>query len=167
MKPGAGGHRQVTEVGLPPVRREADRPGLHARPLPGVLLALSTLLIAGGCSTWPPRAPFCPEDPILEPSPVPLPDRAHARGELVVETAPTGFQKGAFPQRYRFSVFDEHGQYLDCYVNDLMSPVDLPPGRYVVVSPVGFSEKRVQVLIEAGRMTYVSLSDLRQGRDAK
>jgi hypothetical protein len=131
------------------------------------LCLLGLLLFADACSEPPRRAPFNPEDTILEPSSTESSGRSRARGELVVETAPTGFQSGAIPQRYRFSVFNDQGEYLDSYVNDLMSPVELAPGRYVVVSRVGFLEKRAQVLIQSGRTTYVSLNDLKRGPEAK
>jgi hypothetical protein len=85
---------------------------------------------------------------------------------LWVETALTGIVQGSFPQRYRFFLYSERGEFLEDYPNDFLSPIDLAPGRYVVVSRVAGHFRRVQAIVEPGLTTSVALLEFERGEDA-
>jgi hypothetical protein len=84
---------------------------------------------------------------------------------LWVETALTGIRQGAFPQRYRFFLYGERGEFLEDYPNDFLSPVDLSPGRYVVVTRVAGRFRRVQAVVEPGLTTSVAIFEFERGED--
>ena len=88
-----------------------------------------------------------------------------ATASLVVETVFLGTDNGR-DRRRPFFLYDEHGEYLTHYQNDSMSPVSVDPGRYVVVTGVITTNKRVQVVIREGMSTCVRLSDFKSAPEA-
>jgi hypothetical protein len=107
-----------------------------------------------GCSFPPERAAWRDSEEVIQP----MDDEPTSATSLVVETVFLGNENGE-ERRRPFFLYDENGRYLTHYPNHAMSPVSLPAGRYVVVTSVRNTNKRVQVLLKQGRTTFVRLSD--------
>ena len=132
----------------------------------GLVLLLTALLILGACAARPARAPWCATDPSVGPSRSEKATESRGPGRLMVETARTGIVQGVHPQRFRFFLYSEKGEFLEDHPNDFLSPFELAPGRYVVVSQVAGRYKRVQVIVEPGLTTTVDLLEFERGQDA-
>jgi hypothetical protein len=130
-------------------------------PLARFLFA-AILLAASGCAVAPDRAPWRGGDKVIQP----MGDEGKAPGSLLVETVFLGTDNGKELRR-PFFVYEEGGGYLDHYPNNPMSAVRLPAGRYVVVTSILNTNKRVQVVIKEGRTTTVQLSDFKSASEAE
>ena len=119
----------------------------------GVLVAALFISISG-CSFPPERAAWNNAEKVIQPTG----EEGQSSSFLVVETVFLGYENGE-ERRRPFFVYDEGGGYLTHYPNHSMSPVPLPAGRYVVVTSILNTNKRVQVLLKQGRTTHVRLSD--------
>jgi len=86
-------------------------------------------------------------------------------GRLIVETVYLGIDEG-LERRERYFLYDDQGRYLTYYNNDRIAEISLPAGRYVVVSSVGFTHRKVQILIRDGMTTRVTLDDFKSAPDA-
>ncbi len=125
--------------------------------------SLAALLLAvSGCAVAPDRAPWRGGDQVIQP----MGDDGKAPGSLVVETVFLGTENGRDLRR-PFFLYGEGGGYLDHYPNNSMDPVRLAAGRYVVVTSIMNTNKRVQVLIKEGRTTSVRLSDFKSAPEAE
>ena len=129
--------------------------------LPLATLLLGGVLAASGCVMAPDRVTWKPEQPLIVPSGALVP----ASGSLVVESVYLGNDDGLERRRNIF-LYDGKGNYLTHYRNDTLSGIDLPAGRYAVVSSVMFTNKQVQVEIREGYTTRVSLNDLKAAPEA-
>ncbi len=129
--------------------------------LPLAALLLGGVLAASGCVMAPDRVTWKPEQTLIVPSGTPVP----ASGSLVVETVSLGTDDGLERRRNIF-LYDDKGNYLTHYRNDTLSGIDLPAGRYAVVSSVMFTNKQVQVEIREGYTTRVTLNDLKAAPEA-
>jgi len=127
-------------------------------PVRGALLAL---LAASGCAFAPDRAAWRPDDIVIQP----VESSGTASGTLLVETVVLGTEHGDDVRR-PFFLYDEQGHYLTHHPNHTMSAVPLRAGRYVVVTSILNTNKRVQVVIRDGRTTVVHLSDFRSAPEA-
>lgn len=119
-------------------------------------LGVTAILLAQGCVTPPEYAPWNPDQKAIEPTGTP----GREPSALIVETILLGYENGR-ERHSAFFLYDEQGRYLTHHPNPFMTPVTLPPGRYVVVSPVGFAARRVQVVIRPGLTTFVRVEDLK------
>jgi len=124
----------------------------------------AALLVAAisGCVSPPERAPWRGGDKVIQP----MGDEGKDPGALVVETVFLGTEN-VHEVRRPFFLYEESGRYLDHYPNHDMSAVRLPAGRYVVVTSVMNTNKRVQVVIQEGRTTTVHLSDFKSAPEAE
>ncbi len=140
--------------------RRSSRPWL---PFPLFLLAVGTvgLLSISGCMLPPDRVSWKPDDKTVQPQV----EGARGSGHLVVETVYLGMDDG-LERRERYYLYDDQGRYRTYYNNDRIAEISLPAGRYVVVSSVGFSNKKVQILIRDGMTTRVTLDDFKSAPDA-
>jgi len=120
------------------------------------------LLAVSGCASPPERAPWKGGDKVIQP----MGDEGKDPGSLLVETVFLGTEYNNDLRR-PFFLYDEHGQYLNHYPNHAMTPVRLSPGRYVVVSSILNTNKRVQVVIKEGQTTTVRLSDFKSAPEAE
>jgi hypothetical protein len=124
---------------------------------------LATLVLAvSGCAVAPDRAPWRGADAVIQP----MGDEGKNPGSLVVETVFLGTDNGRDLRR-PFFLYEESGRYLDHYPNHSMSSVRLPAGRYVVVTSIMNTNKRVQVVIKEGQITTVRLSDFKSAPEAE
>jgi len=114
-----------------------------------------------GCVYAPERAPWRGGDTVIQP----MGDESKDPGSLVVETVFLRNENGDELRR-PFFLYDESGRYLTHYPNNRMDPVSLPSGRYVVVTSIMNTNKRVQVVIKQGKTTTVSLSDFKSAPEA-
>jgi len=124
--------------------------------------ALLVLLAASGCAFPPESAAWKADEAVIQP----IGTQGKASGFLVVETVFLGTDEGE-DRRRAFFLYDEMGHYLTHFPNNLMSPVPLPAGRYVVVTSILNTNKRVQVAISEGMTTVVCLSDFKSAPEAK
>jgi hypothetical protein len=119
------------------------------------------VLGSSGCTVAPERITWKPELTLIGPSGA----TTQASGSLVVETVYLGNDDGVDRRRNIF-LYDDKGNYLTHYRNDSMTGIDLPAGRYAVVSAVMFTNKQIQVQIREGCTTRVTLDDLKAAPDA-
>jgi len=135
----------------------------RSRLSPLFLRALGTagLLSISGCMLPPDRVPWRSDDRTIEPQG----DRERGSGRLVVDTVYLGIDDG-LERRERYFLYDDQGRYLTYYNNDRIAEIRLPAGRYVVVSSVGFTNRKVQVLIRDGITTRVTLDDFKSAPEA-
>jgi hypothetical protein len=124
-------------------------------PLAGFLLTISA------CSFPPERVAWNETEKVIQPQG----EQGKGPGSLLVETVRFGTEHGE-DRRRPFFVYDETGRYLTHFPNDSMSPVPLPAGRYVVVTSIRNTNRRVQVLIKEGCTTTIGLSDFIAGPEA-
>jgi hypothetical protein len=92
-----------------------------------------------------------------------LPGSAAPAACVQVETEETG-EADAVLRRRPFHVYDERGAFVTHFTNHLVEPVLLGPGRYVVVTRVGGVDRRVQIVVAPGRLSSVTLENLRRAR---
>jgi hypothetical protein len=123
---------------------------------------VALLAAVAGCAVAPDRAPWREGDRVIQP----MGDAGKESGSLVVETVLFGTELGNDLRR-PFFLYDESGRYRTHFHNHLVDPVPLPAGRYVVVTSILNTNKRVQVLIQEGRTTYVRLSDFKSAPEAE
>ena len=116
-------------------------------------LALALLWTCAGCARPPASAPWRDGDPTIVAQP------PGARGFLTVETQKAGYPNEGEQPHERFYVYDVSGRYLDWFNNDRFLPIELPPGKYVVVSRYSGRNKRVQVEIKDGCSASIRLRD--------
>jgi len=135
----------------------------RSRLSPLFLRALGTagLLSISGCMLPPDRVPWRSDDRTIEPQG----DRERGSGRLVVDTVYLGIDDG-LERRERYFLYDDQGRYLTYYNNDRIAEIRLPARRYVVVSSVGFTNRKVQVLIRDGMTTRVTLDDFKSAPEA-
>jgi hypothetical protein len=125
-------------------------------------LALGLALLSmSGCVSAPDSAAWKPDEGVIQPGGA----DPRAPGSLVVETVFLGRDNG-FERRRPFFLYDEQGRYLTHYQNDSMSPIVLAPGRYVVVTSLLMTNRRVQVVIRDGMTTRVRLADFKSAPEA-
>jgi hypothetical protein len=134
---------------------------------PGSRILLAGLFTSGllgisGCVFAPEQVSWKSEQSVIAPPEPPVPPS----GTLFVETVYLGSEEGQ-ARRMNFHLYDDKGTYLTHYFDDSISGISLPPGRYVVVSCVMFTNKQVQVLIRGGCATRVTLNDLKAAPEAK
>jgi len=141
---------------------------MHHRPHPPLRLSLllcllgtQTLLTLCGCLLPPDRVSWNSNAKLVEPRA----EGARGSGHLVVETVYLGIDDG-LERRERYYLYDDQGRYRTYYNNDRIAEISLPAGRYVVVSSVGFTNKKVQILIREGMTTRVTLDDFKSAPDA-
>jgi hypothetical protein len=115
------------------------------------LAAVSLLLPTLGCAMRPESAPWRHDQGTIGPTAPP------PQGSLVVETDVAGSPEDGEIPRERFFVYDQTGRYFSYYPNNHFFPIGLPVGRYVVVSRYSGENKRVQVEIQEGLTTHVTL----------
>lgn len=120
-----------------------------------VLLLMGLLSPVLGCALRPESAPWRNDQETIGARMLP------ARGSVVVETDIAGSPQDGETPHERFYVYDETGRYLSYFPNDNFLPIGLPVGRYVIVSRYSGANKRVQVEIEDGCTTYVTLDDIK------
>jgi hypothetical protein len=137
------------------------RPHLPRRRFLLAGLFLGGVLASSGCVLAPDHIRWKPEQKLIAPSEA----SGQASGTLVVETVTLGSDDGLERRRNLF-LYDDKGKYLTHYRNDSMPGIDLPTGRYAVVSSVMFTNKQVQVEIRDGYTTRVTLNDLKAAPDA-
>lgn len=132
-------------------------------PAPLLLCAVGTfgLLSMTGCILPPDRVFWKSEDRTVQPQA----DGARGSGRLIVDTVYLGIDDG-LERRERYYLYDDQGRYLTYYNNDRIAEISLPAGRYMVVSSVGFTNRKVQILIRDGMTTRVTLDDLKSAPDA-
>jgi len=125
-------------------------------------LALAGLVTSGwGCMLRPESAPWNNDQKTVAPQPY------GPQGMLTVETAEAGSPDNEIQHHERFYVYEQSGKYVTYFNNDYSLPVGLTPGKYVVVSRYNCENKRVQVEIRDGAMTYVSLGDFQRAPAAR
>ncbi|MBI3854148.1 MAG: hypothetical protein HY293_00495 [Planctomycetes bacterium] len=122
----------------------------------GLLLAA-----AAGCASAPAKAPWKQDEKTIQPGAA----DGGARGRLLVETVFLGMDNES-ELHNPFWVYDEQGRCIDRFPNHSMSPVSLPAGRYVVVTTILLAPRRVQVVVENGRTTRVTLEDFKKAPEA-
>jgi len=111
--------------------------------------------------------PWRDSDTVIQPE-VPKVEMREPHGYLVVETDQdtysgyTGDDAPSTARRYPFYLYDQKGNFLKMYPNDMVSPTTVLPGEYIVVSRAKGQLRRVQVRVEDGRTTTVSLADIEQ-----
>jgi hypothetical protein len=120
------------------------------------------LLAVSGCSVPPERAAWKADEKVIQP----MDGDGKTPGSLVIETVSLGTDNGKELRR-AFFLYDDHGNYLTHYPNHSMSPVSLPTGRYVVVTSILNTNKRVQVVVKEGQTTFVRLSDFKSAPEAE
>jgi hypothetical protein len=135
-------------------------PLVYSRLRRSLLAAL--LLVVAGCAFPPDRAPWRGGDKVIQP----MGDEGKDPGSLLVETVSLGTDNGRDLRR-PFFLYDESGRYLDHYPNHSMSAIRLPAGRYVVVTSIMNTNKRVQVVIKEGQTTTVTMSDFKCAPEAE
>lgn len=118
-------------------------------------------LAAAGCASAPDKAPWKQNEKTIQPGAA----DGGPRGRLLVETVFLGMDNES-ELRNPFWVYDEQGRRVDRFPNHSMSPVSLPAGRYVVVTTILLTPKRVQVVVEDRRTTRVSLEDFKHAPEA-
>jgi len=135
----------------------------HGFPSLLLLCAVGTFgwLSLDGCMLPPDRVSWTSEDKTVQPRA----DGERGSGRLVVETVYLGIDDG-LERRERYYLYDDQGRYLTYYNNDRIAEISLPAGRYMVVSSVGFTNRKVQILIRDGMTTHVTLDDFKAARDA-
>jgi hypothetical protein len=126
------------------------------------LLAGASLLAVSGCAPPPRNAPWRADEKVIQP----MDGDGKQSGSLVVETVFLGNDNGV-ELRQPFFLYDELGQYLTHHPNRTMSPVSLAAGRYVVVTSILHTNKRIQVVIKDGQRTYVRLNDFKSAPEAE
>jgi hypothetical protein len=119
------------------------------------------LLAVYGCVVPPQSAPWRSDQDVIAPM-----TEGGGSALLVVETVFLGSENGR-ERRRPFFLYDEQGHYLDHYPNDFMSPVHLAPGRYVVVTGVLTSNKRVQAVLRDGMTTQIRLTDFQSAPEVQ
>jgi len=125
-------------------------------------LALGFALLAiSGCVSAPESAAWRADEGVIQPAG----DDPRGPGSLVVETVFLGRDNG-FERRRPFFIYDEQGRYVTHFQNDSMSPVTLAPGRYVVVTSILMTNRRVQVVVRDGMTTRVRLADFKSAPEA-
>lgn len=123
------------------------------------LLVGAVLSAFAGCANHPKSAPWKPDEKVIQPTG----RTGRLTGALVVETLFLGMDNGKEVRR-PFFLYDAQGQYL---THDFsQSPVPLVAGRYVVVTSVMNTNKRVQVVIRDQETTFVRLEDFKAAPEA-
>ena len=121
-----------------------------------ILLSMIAAVAISGCIRAPESAPWRSDQGVIQP----MTAEGGASASLVVETVFLGTDNGR-ERRRPFFLYDEQGRYLDHYPNDSMSPVRLAPGRYVVVTGILTTNKRLQVVVREGMTTHIRLADFK------
>jgi hypothetical protein len=127
-----------------------------------VLVGAASVLPVPGCVSPPEKAPWSANEKTIQP----MSGQDKESGSLVVETVLVGTENGN-ERRSPYFLYDEQGRYLTHYPNHSMTPITLSSGRYVVVSTIALTNKRVQVLIREGTTTHVRLADIKAAPDAE
>lgn len=140
--------------------KNQNRPWLQLVRLSGFGLCVA-LLVMLGCVSPPRSALWRSEEAALQPAG----NADGVSGSLVVETSSLGTDNG-FERRRPFFVYDQLGRYFTHSQNDRMSPVTLPAGRYVVVTTILMTNRRVQVVVRDGMTTRVRLADFESAPEA-
>ncbi len=128
-----------------------------------IVLVLGT---AYGCTVAPKHVTWRAEAPRIGPG---ARSSNTQGGSLLVETeesaSASGDDRVTRDPFYVYSCPRESSdcRLLDTYSNDIMTPISLAPGDYIVVAQTQGQFRQVQVRIEEGRATVVGLSDLTRG----
>jgi len=125
-------------------------------------LSGTCLLAISGCALPPQSAAWTADQKVIQP----MGSEGADSGCLVVETVFLGTDDG-IDQRRAFFLYDEQGHYLTHFPNHTMSPVHLPAGKYVVVTSILNTNKRVQVVVKEGQTTSIRLSDFKSAPEAR
>ncbi len=129
----------------------------------GFSCALLVLFAFSGCAVAPSHAAWNAEEKVIQPAG----GGDGPSGSLVVESVFLGTGDRGNEQRRPFFLYDEQGNYLTHHQNHSMSAVPLRAGRYVVVTSILNTNKRVQVVIREGQTTVVHLSDFKSAPEAQ
>ncbi|MBI2932791.1 MAG: hypothetical protein HYY16_14180 [Planctomycetes bacterium] len=121
----------------------------------GRIIALAaSIACLSACSQAPPHVTWQGNALTIHPN-VPQP-----QGALVVETEITrqvDQESGATEERRPFFVYTDDGIFLRSEQAEF--PINLSPGRYIVVARVGSKMKQVQAILESDRTTRVHVFD--------
>lgn len=134
----------------------------HVRP-GAAIGAIVALLVAGGCT--PRHVAWMKSSAVVLPQPPPVRAAEGPHGFLVVAASASIGEMSdedvpLYPPVY---VYDQAGRYLEQLPSNTEAPTPLSPGEYIVLvgdtDPLGVF-RQVQVRIEDGKTTAVSLSDI-------
>lgn len=125
------------------------------------------LVFLSGCAVVPNHVPWRDRETVIQPE-VPKVEMREPHGYLVVETDQdnssgyAGDDSVSRARRYPFYLYDQKGNFLKMVPNDMVSRTAVLPGDYIVVGRAKGQLRRVQVRVEDGRTTTVSLADIEQ-----